>query len=247
MTSLPFSLATARPPQIGVIVLQADETIEADLRHMLPAPTEALVSRVPSDTHVSPETLGAMDGKLTAAARLMPQGARFSAMGYGCTSATAQLGADNIATQITAGIGAQVPVSDPLTACLAACAALGLKRIALVSPYVAAVSDRLVDALEAGGPRVTDMASFDIDEEAKVARVDAPSLLQAVVQTGRGACDGVFLSCTNLRTLDVIAQAEAALNKPVLSSNQALAWHLAALAGVPAAIPGRLGQMAASL
>ena len=35
----------------------------------------------------------------------------------------------------------------------------------------------------------------------------------------RGAVDPVFLSCTNLRILDVIADLEAALDLSVLSSN----------------------------
>ena len=46
---------------------------------------------------------------------------------------------------------------------------------------------------------------------------------------GRGEVDAVFLSCTNLRTLDVIDEIEAELGLPVVSSNQALAWHMAQL------------------
>ena len=55
-------------------------------------------------------------------------------------------------------------------------------------------------------------------------------------------CDGLFLSCTNLRTLDVIEEMEARLGMPVLSSNQVLAWHLFRLAGSGAGdfAPGRL-------
>jgi len=37
------------------------------------------------------------------------------------------------------------------------------------------------------------------------------------------------MSCTNLRTLGVIDEVSQALGKPVLSSNQALAWHMAQL------------------
>jgi maleate isomerase len=48
----------------------------------------------------------------------------------------------------------------------------------------------------------------------------------------RDDCDGVFVSCTSLRALQVIAKAEAQLGKPVVSSNQALAWHLMRLAGM---------------
>jgi len=54
----------------------------------------------------------------------------------------------------------------------------------------------------------------------------------------------VFLSCTNLRTLDIIDPLEQALGIPVISSNQALAWHMARQTGAPLAAdaPGRLMQ-----
>ncbi|MEO0916377.1 MAG: Asp/Glu racemase, partial [Pseudomonadota bacterium] len=55
-------------------------------------------------------------------------------------------------------------------------------------------------------------------------------------------CEAVFLSCTNLRTLDVIERIEAKIQRPVLSSNQVLAWHLCMLASVShrTDAPGRL-------
>jgi maleate isomerase len=50
------------------------------------------------------------------------------------------------------------------------------------------------------------------------------------------------LSCTNLRTLDVIDDLEAELGVPVLSSNLALARHMARATGAALApdAPGRL-------
>jgi maleate isomerase len=55
----------------------------------------------------------------------------------------------------------------------------------------------------------------------------------------------VFASCTNLRALPVIADAERALDKTVLASNTVLAWHLARLAGLLERLPGagRLGAL----
>ena len=54
--------------------------------------------------------------------------------------------------------------------------------------------------------------------------------------------DGLFLSCPNLRTLDVIEPLEEVLGKPVLGSNQVLAWHLLQAAGLSPEqhAPGRL-------
>jgi maleate isomerase len=243
---LPHDLDTDRPPQIGVIVLSADETLEPDFRHLLPPPIEVLASRVPSGAHVSPETLCAMDGTLAEAAGRFPTGAAFASMGYACTSATAQIGAKRVHGQIGSGLGAAVPVSDPVTACLAACGALGVSRIALVSPYVKVVSAQLVAAFSAGGLDVARFGSFNVPEEARVVRIAPASIREAALRVGGpDECEAVFLSCTNLRTLDVIESIEAELGKPVLSSNVVLAWHLARLAGVAALarIPGALGRL----
>jgi maleate isomerase len=65
------------------------------------------------------------------------------------------------------------------------------------------------------------------------------SIFEAAVAAGRGPVDGVFLSCTGLRTAGVIARAEAAIGKAVVSSNQALAWHMLRLAGSRRTAPDR--------
>ncbi|MHA7888217.1 maleate cis-trans isomerase family protein [Roseicyclus sp.] len=237
----------SRPPQIGVIVLQADESLEPDFRRLLPAPIEVLASRVPSGEHVLPETLAAMEGTLSEAAGRLPGGARFASVGYGCTSATAQIGAERVHARIRAGLKApDLPVSDPVTACLAAARALGISRIGLVSPYVASVSDRLRAAFGTGGLEVAAFGSFNVSEEARVVRIAGSSIREAGIRIGTAQdCEAVFLSCTNLRTLDEIEPIEAAIGKPVLASNQVLAWHLAMLGGVAgqARIPGVLGRL----
>ena len=56
--------------------------------------------------------------------------------------------------------------------------------------------------------------------------------------------DAVFLSCTNLRTLDIIEEIETPLGKPALSSNQVLAWDMARRAGLTLNHPG-LGRLLA--
>lgn len=229
---LPYEISPDRPPQVGLIVLQADETLENDMRRLLPPDLEYLVSRVPSGTEVSTDTLRAMEGALTTAASLFPAAVKWSAVGYGCTSAAAEIGADLVAEHIRAGV--QTPaVTEPVSALISACNRLKLNRIALISPYVASVSDRLRDVLEQAGISVTDFASFEEPVEANVVRISPGSILQAAVEMGRKSdCDAVFLSCTNLRTLDVIDSIEQQIGKPVLSSNQVLAWDLCRLAGI---------------
>lgn len=240
--ALPYTLIADDPIPIGLIVLQSDESIETDLHRMKPAGVNLLVSRVPSAVTVSSETLAEMANHLTEAASRFPTTATFHAIGYGCTSGTAQIGVGEIARLVQAGTPTP-HVTEPVSALIAACKALNLKRLALISPYVEDVSARLREVLNAAGITVTGLASFDEAEEARVARIAPASLIAAATQIAETTqCDGIFLSCTNLRTLDVIADIEAVTGKPVLSSNQVLAWHLFRLANAGPAqfAPGAL-------
>ncbi len=137
-------------------------------------------------------------------------------------------------------------VTNPLTASVAALRALGATRLGVVSPYIATVADAIRDAFVARGFEVPKTLSFGEELEARVARIDPKSIQAAALEIGRDPeVDAVFLSCTNLRTMDIINALEDELGKPVVSSNQALAWHMAQLAGCKAGpnAPGKLFRL----
>lgn len=229
-----YDIDLATPPCIGLVALQSDETIEQDFRRLIPADARLYVTRVPSAPEVSRETLAAMERHLPEAAGLLPPSVRFDAIGYGCTSGTSVIGQMRIADLVREG-RASVEVSEPVSALIAACTTLGIRRLAFLSPYVEDVSDTLRGVLRENGIETPLFGSFDVAEEAKVARIDGASIISAagaLVRDGNGV-DGLFLSCTNLQTLDVIGEIEHRIGLPVLSSNQVLAWHLGTLAGAP--------------
>lgn len=239
---LPYTLSPDRPKQLGLVVLQSDETLERDMRRLLPVDAEALVSRVASGTELDTQMIAGMESRLTGAAELLPRGAQVSAVGYGCTSATAQIGAARVAALIQAGVPT-AHVTDPVTALITACSALGITRLGMITPYVANISDQLRVVVEEAGISVACFASFEEKMEANVVRIAADAVHAAAVEMGQDQnCDAVFLSCTNLRTLDIIDAIEREIDKPVLSSNQVLAWDMMRLAGItpPKNLPGRL-------
>ncbi|MCV2865044.1 aspartate/glutamate racemase family protein [Albidovulum sediminicola] len=228
---------------LGLVVLQADETLEQDFRRLFQDRDVALyVSRIPSGEELSTDSIAAMEAELPRGAWLLPRAARFDALGYGCTSGTTLIGAEAVARLVRRGVETPV-VTDPLTAALAALAALGVGRLGLVTPYVEEIAAPVRDAFEAAGFPVAAAVTFGEEVEARVARI-APDSIRAAARAVAAApgVEAVFLSCTNLRTLDLIDDLEAELGIPVLSSNQVLAWHMARSTGAPLAVdaPGRL-------
>ena len=246
MVHFPYEIAEDTRPRLGLITLQVDETIEEDLRRMIPRDLARLhVTRVPSGAELTPDTIAAMADDLPQAAALLPPAARFSVVAYGCTSGTTLIGEARVQALVAASVTTEA-VTNPLTAALTAIRALGLSRVGIVSPYIPSVAAPIRAAFETAGIAVPDMIGFGEEIEARVARI-APASVMAAAEAlaARSDLDGLFLSCTNLRTLEVIPTLEAQLDLPVLSSNQVLAWHMAQSAGLgAAAIPGRLSAVA---
>lgn len=239
MTGFPHVLEEDNRPRLGLIVLQVDETIEGDFRRLFaPDAARLFVSRVPSGRDLTPDTIAEMAQALPAAAGLLPGSEPLDVVGYACTSGATLIGAARVRALVQGAVAARA-VTDPLTAALAAFAALGLARIGIVSPYIPAVADPIRHAFEAAGIAVPDTLSFGEQTEARVARIAPASIADATRTLARRTpLDGVFLSCTNLRTLDILGPLERELGLPVLSSNQVLAWHMAARAGLSAPVFG---------
>lgn len=240
--SFPYVLDPDPRPSLGLIVLQSDETTESDFARLF-AGHRLLVSRVPSGLAVTKETLTAMANDLPAAAALFPRAARFKAVGYGCTSGATLIGPERVQSLVQSGCETEA-VTNPLTAAFAAFKALDLQRVGILSPYIGPVAQELKATFEAGGITVPATLSFGEETEENVARIAHKSILTAArALHSQDKMDALFLSCTNLRALDVIDTLEAELNCPVLCSNQVLGWHMARLSGVTCQGVGRLFQV----
>ena len=225
--------------RFGVMVLQTDEIVEVELPQLLAAaPVRVHYSRVTSGPDMTPENLASMEAALPAAVGHLPA-PPFDVVAYACTSGATIIGEDRVAEIIRQGRPG-VAASNPLTAVKAALKTLGVTRLGFVTPYVAAVSDAMRGKLADVGIETVAFGSFEVAEDGIVAQMTPECILAAALSVGAAAdCDGVFISCTNLRAAGIIEQAEAQLGKPVISSNQALAWHMLRLAGDATVYPGR--------
>jgi len=219
--------------RIGLLVLQTDQTLEAELANLTAIDGVALYhARLANDALVTPETLVRMAQELPHAAELISPSLGLSAIGYACTSGSTIIGEARV-TQILARIHPGVPSSNPLTAAKAAFTALGISRVGLVTPYTPDVTLAMQANFVVAGIDVPVVGSFYEDNDLQVGKITEASILKAAISVGQDPrCEAVFISCTSLRTARVIAQAEATLAKPVTASNHSLAWHLLRLSEV---------------
>ena len=242
MTSYAYELLkdSDRRPTIGLVVLQTDETLEPDIhRYFPPSVADVYVSRVPNASEVNQETLADMANHIESSATLLPRSLAFDAVAYCCTSGSAVIGPEKVSSLMTSGCQA-ANVTNPVSALIHMCRKHDVQRLAFLSPYIESVSNILRDVLTDAGIETCAFGSFNEGDDAKVARIDPAYTKHAAVELAKSTeVDAVFMSCTNLKTYDVLAEIEAAAGVPAFSSNSALAAHLGELAGANAVHPGR--------
>ena len=122
-------------------------------------------------------------------------------------------------------------------ALVAAFTALGVNRIALVSPYVDDLTGKLEQFLAAHG--IDTVARVGLGLLGQIWRVSYTEVVRAVREVDHPDAEAVFISCTNLATYDVIARLEGDLGKPVLTANQVTMWAALGAVGQSAVGPGQ--------
>lgn len=226
--------------RIGLVVLSTDLATERDFRNMAPGDDlQFSVSRIEQVNPVTVENLRRMAPSLTAAAALVPAGAKLDALAYSCTSGTVAIGYDAIAASVHAAHPG-VPVVTPITSALAAFEVMGICRIALLTPYVDSVNQAMRGFLQAHGIEVRSMHSFLLEDDRDMARLPPAAIHQGVLEANRATpdADAVFVSCTALRSVDIVDAAEHDIGKPVLSAIQTLFWQSMRAAGCPLPVAG---------
>lgn len=102
---------------------------------------------------------------------------------------------------------------------------LSARRLVLISPYIEAINRREAAFLAAHGYETLHAVGLGIDSPQDMIRVDPGDWYRLVRANLRPDADAYFLSCTAIRSLDVVEALERDLGKPVLTSNQVAAWH----------------------
>jgi maleate isomerase len=104
---------------------------------------------------------------------------------------------------------------------LEALQALGLKKLVVLSPYQSNAS--IIGYLQAVGIEVVHDVALGLSG-LEFPNVTPQDWLGLAREHDRPAADGIFLSCTNTRQIEAIADIERLLGKPVVNSNQAVLW-----------------------
>jgi maleate isomerase len=215
--------------RIGVLAPPGNVAMERELPMYLPPGIVINHNRLSRPSpDVTKESLTLMMASVDQAARdLAMAWPQPEVLIFGCTSGSFVSGPgteEDAATKITKITG--IPAYTTSQAVIMALAAIGAHRVLLVTPYIDDVNAREIAFLEHRKIAVEKCVSFgclDTRDIAKISTEDVRDLVLDHAETAK-RCDAVFISCTNLLTMDEIEPMERDLELPVVTSNQCSLW-----------------------
>jgi len=230
--------------RIGLLAPPPNIVMEVEFPRFLPKDVSLHTARVPrSSSEVTRESLSEMTTNVEVAARCLAM-TKPHFIVFGCTSASFLngLGWDRQLTQrIEAVTG--IPAITTTTAIVEAIKAVSGKKVLLVTPYIDDINKTEIEFLEGSGFTVVNLVTFGLKLSEEIAAVPSEHVREVALSSAANAknADAIFISCTNLRTMDQIDALEEVLDRPVVTSNQATIWLAVRRLGIkPAEAAGRL-------
>jgi maleate isomerase len=225
--------------RLGLVTPSRGWTVEHEWPRMLPRGVSYLVARIPLQATTREELLK-MGEHAIEGAKLLAS-ASVDLICYGCTIETILKGMDYDKT-LTEDLrkAAGVPAKTMAGAVVDALHEFKVRKVAVVTPYVEEINKLERAFIESIGFDVVYEKGLGIADTVEIAKI-SPATVYRLGREGLSKApqaDILFLSCGNLRTIEILSILEKDTGKPVISSNQAMLWSALQMVGVNEPIYG---------
>ncbi|HEY4265582.1 MAG TPA: aspartate/glutamate racemase family protein [Micropepsaceae bacterium] len=223
--------------RIGFIIPASNRMVEPQMARFAPPGVVPHFMRLRMTNRYKrplPELLPAI---LDAAAHLMDS--KCDIIVFQCTG-TSMSGGVDMDHRVVAEIARATkrPAISTAGAIKAALAALDARRLVFISETEQTGHDKKVKFLKEAGYELL------ADKAAALAGSDSYCITpprfwyDLAISLRNDAADAVFISCANISSIEMIGELEAALKKPVVTSNQAALWCALRTLGISDNVPG---------
>ncbi|WP_298849182.1 Asp/Glu racemase [uncultured Ruegeria sp.] len=238
---------TRTAAKIGVLVPFTNTNLEPDMEMLRPPNTTVHFQRMGGydvDEIPGADQMAGLGASDISHDLRMISGVRPDVVLYGCTSATLTHGPSfdaDLAQQIKAGSGAlSLTAAGSL---IAAIKALGATKVSFSSPYLGEINTQAMDFMAQNGIETVNCA--DVGRELGnygQGELTPDEVYDLACQADHVDAQAIVLSCTDMRSVEAITLIEKTLDKPVVTSNQAMVFALMRALDLPkhGAVPGRL-------
>lgn len=222
--------------RIGMLLPSGNVIIEPQVNAMLPPGVALYATRLPLRGSSEAELL-AMAENVEEAARLLAH-AQVGLIAFNCTAVS------TFSKTMEAGIKRRIeeatglPALATSEALVFALKALRARKLVLLSPYLQEVNDREAAFLEGQGLEVLSATGLGLNTNTEMAALPPDTWLDLARRHRDERADAYLISCTAVRSAEVIDALERELGRPVVTSNQAIIWHCLRRGGVEERVEG---------
>lgn len=211
--------------RLGLIVPSSNTTNEPEFYRAVPTGVSVHTARMRLQETNAAELASMADDVERCAHRLMD--ANVDAVVYGCTTGSLVKGPEyDAAIEERIADITGVPAVATAASIKRAFEALNLTSLVIVTPYIDDLNERERSFLEAAGFDVVAIDGLGIEPNTEIGTQWPEQAYREARRLDQPSADGVFVSCTNYRTFEIISSLEQDLGKPVVTSNQATLWDV---------------------
>jgi maleate isomerase len=223
--------------KIGLIIPSNNTVIEPEMWAMRPDGISVHSARILSHGN-TPEGIAEMQKSASRAVQELVAGG-IGVIVYACLATSLVKGNEwttALAAEIQATTGRQATTAAMAT--IEALRAVGGSRVAVAAPYPPRINELLAPFIEAAGLTVSAIKSLGMQNSLELWRIPQATIYELAASANTPDSDAVCIVATDLPTITVIDALERDLQKPVVTTNQAILWRALALSGVRQPISG---------
>jgi maleate isomerase len=227
--------------RVGLIIPSSNRMVEQEMVRFFPDGVQPHVMRLRmTGPHHAP--LDRLLPRVEEAAATL-RDARCDPIVFHCTANSTGEGKEGEERLLAALARAGAPrASSTASAIRHAFDALAARRVVLITPYDAKTTEEEAAFLQDAGYDVLRAQGFALDGSDAFCATPAAFWRDRAIGSRRPDADVYFISCANISAFGVIEEIERTLDRPVVTSNQAVIWEALRLLGWTdrSACPGRL-------
>jgi maleate isomerase len=217
--------------RIGLIIPSSNRMVEQEMVRHVPPGVTAHVARLRM-TGAHRITLDQLMPQVEQAASMLTD-ARCDVVVFHCTANSTSEGVAGEEKLLDAlRCAGAAHVSTTASAIRHAFDALGARRIVLLTPYSAHVTAEEAGFLREAGYDVVHAKGFAMKGSDEYCATPSQFWRDRALEAARPDADAYFLSCANISVFPVIEEIEQKLDRPVVTSNQAVIWDALSLIGM---------------
>ena len=219
--------------KIGLIYLASSWIMEPEFYLMSPPGVITCTTRISLGDTVTEESLLGIGEQACRAAQLLSE-SPMDVIALGCTSGSF-IGGNSYDIELIKKMEQASSTKCTTTgrSVINALVAMDINKVALFTPYTDNITDKAVSYLSENRIETISRKGLGLIRDYDIDMVPLETVKKEVLSLDRlPDCNGIFISCTGLKTVPLIEELEQITGLPVITSVQATFWNCLKISGV---------------